>query len=61
MKIELIKDVDNIGQVTYYVKIDDKFQSGTIRHQLHEAMEVYDNVKENCSKARIEVLIREEI
>ena len=61
MKIELVKDVDNIGQVSYYIKVDDKLQSGTVRSQLHDAMEVYENVKENYSKARVEVLIREEI
>lgn len=61
MKIELVKELDNIGQVTYYVKVDDKFQSGTVRLQLPEAMEVYENVKANYSKSRVEVLIKEEI
>ena len=61
MKIELVKELDNIGQVTYYVKVDDKFQSGTVRLQLPEAMEVYENVKANYSKSRVEVLIQEEI
>jgi hypothetical protein len=61
MTIELVKELDNIGQVSYHVKVDGSFQSGTFRSQLHDAMEVYENVKANYSKARTEVLIKEEI
>ena len=61
MKIELVKELDSIGQVTYYIKVDDKFQSGTVRSKLPDAMEVYENVKANYSKSRVEVLIQEEI
>lgn len=61
MTIELVKELDNIGQITYYVKVDDKFQGGTIRTQLTDALEVYENIKSGYSKARIEVLVREEI
>jgi hypothetical protein len=61
MTIELVKELDNVGQITYHVKIDDKFQSGTIRTQLTDALDVYENIKSCYSKARIEVLIKEEI
>jgi hypothetical protein len=61
MKIELVKELDSIGQVTYYIKVDDKFQSGTVRSTLPDAREVYENVKANYSKSRVEVLIQEEI
>jgi hypothetical protein len=61
MKIELVKELDSIGQVTYYIKVDDKFQSGTIRSTLLDAREMYENVKANYSKSRVEVLIQEEI
>lgn len=61
MTIELVKEFDNAGQVTYYVKVDDKFQSGTVRSKLEDAIEIYENVKENYTKARVETLIREEI
>ena len=61
MTIELVKELDNIGQVSYHVKVDGSFQSGTFRSQLHDAMEVYENVKANYSKARTETLIKEEI
>jgi hypothetical protein len=61
MKIELVKELDSIGQITYYIKVDDKFQSGTVRSQFPDAMEMYENVKANYSKSRVEVLIQEEI
>jgi hypothetical protein len=61
MTIELVKDVDNLGQVSYHVKVDGNFQSGTFRSQLHDAMEVYENIKLHYGKSRTEVLIKEEI
>lgn len=61
MVLELVKEYDNAGQVIYYIKIDDKFQSGTVRHHIHDAMELYNRVKENYSKARTETIIREVI
>jgi len=59
MTIELIKEFDNTGQITYYVKVDDKFQTGTVRTQLSDALDVYECVKENHTKARIEILVKE--
>ena len=59
MTIELVKEFDTIGQITYYIKVDDKFQSGTVRSQLVDAMEVYENVKAKYTQARVEVLIKE--
>jgi|LauGreDrversion4_2_1035121.scaffolds.fasta_scaffold43373_5 hypothetical protein len=59
MTIELVKEFDNIGNITYYIKVDDKFQSGTVRTVLTDALDVYECVKENYTKSRIEVLIRE--
>ena len=61
MTIELVKEFDKLGQISYHVKVDDKFQSGTIRVNLQDALEVFDNVKANYTKARTEVLVREEI
>jgi hypothetical protein len=59
MTIELVKEFDTVGQITYYIKVDDKFQSGTVRSQLVDAMEVYENVKAKYTQARVEVLIKE--
>jgi hypothetical protein len=61
MTIELIKEYDKVGQITYHIKVDNEFQSGTIRRTLPEAMDVYECVKEKYSSARVEVLIKEEI
>ena len=61
MTIELVKEFDTIGQITYYIKVDDKFQSGTVRSQLVDAMEVYESIKTNYTKAKVEVLIKESL
>jgi hypothetical protein len=61
MTIELVKEFDKIGQVIYYVKVDAKFQSGTVRLQLTDAMEVYESIKTNYTKAKVEVLIKESL
>ena len=53
MTIELVKEFDTVGQITYYIKVDDKFQTGTVRSQLVDAMEVYENVKAKYTKARV--------
>jgi hypothetical protein len=61
MTIELVKEFDNVGQISYYVKVDDKFQPGTVRSSITDAMETYENVKANYTKARVEVLVKETI
>jgi hypothetical protein len=61
MTIELIKEFDSTGQITYYVKVDDKFQSGTVRSNVTDAMEIYENVRANYTKARVETLVKEDI
>jgi hypothetical protein len=59
MVIELIKEFDNAGQISYYIKVDDKFQSGTVRSNVMDAMDIYENIKANYTKARVEVLVKE--
>ena len=61
MIIELVKEYDNAGNITYHIKIDDKFQSGSVRSSLQDAMELYERVRANYTQARTEVLIKEEI
>jgi hypothetical protein len=61
MTIELVKEFDHAGQVTYYVKLDDKFVSGSVRREMPEALEIYECVREKHTKARVEVLIKETI
>jgi len=61
MTIELVKEVSPTGSVTYYVNVDGKYQTGTARGELEDAMMVYEATKDNYNKARTEVLIREDI
>jgi hypothetical protein len=61
MTIELVKEFDTAGQITYYVRVDTKFQPGTVRSQLTDAMEVYESIKTNYTKAKVEVLIKESL
>ena len=61
MTIELVKEYDNAGNITYHIKVNNEFQSGTVRSSLPDAMELYQRVKENYTQARVEVLIKEEI
>jgi len=61
MTIELVKEYDNAGNITYHIKVDNEYQSGSVRSSLSDAMELYKRVKENYTKARTEVLIKEEI
>jgi hypothetical protein len=59
MTIELVKEIDIVGQITYYIKIDNEFQSGTVRTQLTDAMDVFENIKAKHTQARVETLIKE--
>lgn len=61
MTLELIKEVGPTGDAMYHVKVDGKYQSGSARCELHDAMLVYEAIKQNYSKARTEVLVRENI
>jgi len=61
MKIELVKETNHRDTITYYVKVDDEFKSGSVCHSLGEAMEMYDSIKLSLGGKRIEVLIQEEI
>jgi hypothetical protein len=61
MKLELVKEIDIKGQTSYHVKADDSYVIGSTRFDVMEAQQVYDEIKANSTKARTEVLIREEI
>ena len=61
MKLELVKETDIKGQTSYHVKADDKYVTGSTRFDIVDAQQVYDEVKTNFTKARTEIMIREEI
>jgi hypothetical protein len=61
MKIELIKDQDTQGQITYHVTIDGVFIPGSVKLKIPDAIETFNAIKDNYSKARTEILMVEEI
>lgn len=61
MKIELVKEYDRLGQISYYVAIDGMYERGTARYDFTEAQEIYEQVKKNYTQARKVVLMCEEI
>lgn len=61
MKIELVKEYDKRGKVSYYVKAGGKRIEESTRYTLVDAMEAYEEEKRLLTRARVEVLIREEV
>jgi hypothetical protein len=61
MIIDLVKEYDKVGNVTYHIKVDNQFVPGTVRLDLTSALEMYETVKVQYTLAREEVLVREEI
>ncbi len=61
MTIELVKEYAKNGSISYHVKVDQEFVTGTVRTNLHEAMEVYESTKLAYTCSREEILIKEEI
>ena len=61
MTIELVKEYSKTGSISYHVAVDGKYVAGTICFELEAAMEHYNSVKENITKERTVVLIKEEI
>lgn len=61
MTIDLVKEYSKLGDISYHVEIDGSYEAGTARHTLVEAQEVFENVKSYHTKARKEILIREEV
>lgn len=61
MTIDLVKEYDKVGKITYHIKVDNQFVPGTVRLDLPDALGMYETVKTQYTLAREEVLIREEI
>jgi hypothetical protein len=61
MTIELVKEYSKTGSISYHVKVNNEYVAGTVRTNLHEAIEVYENTKLAYTSAREEVLMKEEI
>ena len=61
MKIELVKEYNKQGQVSYYVKVDNEIHPQSINTELLPTLIVFDTIKAKYTHARVEVLLVEEI
>ena len=61
MLIQLVKDYDKRGEVSYYVKVDGEPIPGSTRYEFYDAMQTYEVEKKKHTMARTEVLIQENI
>lgn len=61
MTLELVKEYNRKGELMYYISIDGKIETGSIRNTMADAIEAYENTKLKYTQARTEVLVREEI
>ena len=61
MTIELIKEYSKTGGISYHVAVDGRYVAGTVCFELEIAKLQYDIVKENATRERRVVLIKEEL
>ena len=61
MKIELVKEYNKQGQVSYYVKVDGEVHPQSVNTELLPTLLMFDTIKAKYTQARIEVLLVEEI
>ena len=60
MKLELIKEYNKLGEVSYFINEDGKYMSGTASQQLTDVLDQFYRIKKNYTEARMEVLLSEE-
>ena len=61
MKLELVKEYNKLGEVSYFVREDGKYVGGSARQYLTEATEIFSAIAKNYTEAREEVLMAIEI
>ena len=61
MKLELVKEYNKQGQVSYYVKVNNEIHPESINTELAPTLVMFDTIKAKYTHARIEVLLVEEI
>jgi hypothetical protein len=61
MKIELVKEYNKQGQVSYYVKVNNEIHPESINTELAPTLVMFDTIKAKYTYARVEVLLVEEI
>jgi uncharacterized protein (UPF0305 family) len=60
MKIQLVKEITDLGEVRYFVNKDNRYVPNTITPYFEEAVESYNKVVAH-SKAPVEILMEVEI
>lgn len=61
MTLQLVKEFDKKGEVSYHVKVDGEVLPDSTRWDLQDAMMVYEVEKIRHTRARTLVLVQEEI
>ncbi len=61
MKVELIKETNFLGEVSYYIEVDGKYIVGSMTSKEDKANEWYEFVKEKKSLKTMEVIKQSEI
>lgn len=61
MTLQLVKEFDKKGEISYHVTVDGEAIPETVCYDLQEAMMIYEVEKKKVTKARTLVLIQEEV
>lgn len=61
MILELIKEYDEKGDISYHIQLEGKYVAKTLCFDLEVAMEHYNKVREGMTRARKTTLLREEL
>ena len=61
MKVELIKDTNFIGEVTFYILVDEKYVTGSTTGKEEKALEMYEFIINNKSLKKNEIIKHTEI
>ena len=61
MKIELIKETNFIGEVWYFIMLDDKYVTGSGTSKEEKALEYFEFIKEHKASKSQEVIKQSEI
>ena len=61
MTIQLIKDYDKRGEISYHIKVDGEPVPESTCYEFHDAMMIYEVEKAKRTKARTVILVQEEV
>ena len=61
MKLELVKEYDKVGEISYHIRVDGNYIAGSIRFTIDKAIQTFDAIKANYTQSREEILMIEEI